>query len=236
MIAQQIPMDPFGLLRNGAPVPREKIDQARASDKNKDRVCPGKYNIILADPPWRYANWTMGEQAKYDEAWAKRNGRSPYPVMTSDDIAQIPVADIAARDSILLMWVTDPKLFDSPAIIEAWGFEYKTVAFTWVKQNPKGRGFHFGLGYHTRSNPEMCLLATRGKGLRRVDNSVPQLMLSPRGAHSKKPLETYERIERLYGNVPRVELFARQPQPGWDSIGNEIDGQDISQAIEAISA
>jgi len=208
-----------------------KHQQWADSSLNATRIEPGRYSVIACDPPWRYANWSMSEQAKRDEKWARRNGRSPYPVMNTEDIAALPVADIAAKNAILFMWVTDPKLQEAFSVIEAWGFEYKTVGFTWVKQNPSGAGFHFGLGYHTRANPEMCLLATRGKGLRRCDNSVPQLVIAPRSEHSRKPDEVHQRIERLYGNVPRVELFARRPMLGWDVIGNEIDGQDIGEAI-----
>jgi len=109
-------------------------------------------------------------------------------------------------------------------VVEAWGYEYKTVAFTWLKLNPSGQGFKMGLGYHTRGNAEICLLATRGKGLRRVDKSVMQVIISPAQEHSQKPDEARRRIERLYGDVPRVELFARQRRPGWAAWGNQVPG------------
>lgn len=192
--------------------------------RNQDRVEPGRYNIIYADPAWRFKNWSMAELAQRGERWARRNGRSPYDVMTTADICSLPVADLAARDSILLMWATYPKLEEAFDVIRAWGFQYKTVGFTWVKQNPSGVGFHFGLGYHSRGNPEICLLATRGKGLRRVDNSVPNLLISPLEEHSKKPDEARIRIMRLYGKVPCLELFARQRWPGWDAWGNQVPG------------
>lgn len=194
------------------------------SELNKDRVESGRFNIIYADPPWRYKNWSMAELAQRGEKWARRNGRSPYDVMTSADIAAMPVVDMAARDSILLMWVTDPKLEEAFAVIRQWGFTYKTVGFYWVKTNPSGVGFHFGLGYHTRANPEQCLLATRGRGLRRVDNAVPKLIVAPVGEHSQKPPETRERIMRLYGAVPRLELFARQRAAGFAAWGNQVPG------------
>ena len=218
--------------RNTVPPKHLQYTQSRL---NADRIDPGKFNIIYADPPWRYANWSMSEQAIRGEKWARRNGRSPYPVMRTDDIAALPVQDIVAKDAILLMWVTDPKLVDGLEVIDAWGFCYRTVGFTWVKQNPSGIGFHFGLGFHTRSNPEQCLIAKRRKGLRRSDNSVPQLLIAPRSEHSRKPDETYSRIERLYGDVPRVELFARRSVPGWTAIGNEIDGQNIDEAIQDLA-
>lgn len=195
---------------------------------NKDRIEPDKYNLIYADPPWRFKNWSMKELVERGEKWARRMGRSPYDVMTTADICRLPVADLAAKNSILFMWATYPKLADALEVIRAWGFEYKTVGFTWVKQNKSGVGFHFGLGYHTRGNPEICLLSTRGKGLRRVDNSVPNLLIEPVGEHSKKPMEARYRIERLYGNLPRIELFARQRIDGWAAWGNQVpNGNDI---------
>lgn len=190
---------------------------------NRDRIESNKFNIIYADPPWRFKNWSMKELAKRGEKWARRNGRSPYDVMNHNDICALDIAGIAAKNSILFMWATYPKLEEAFEVIKAWGFVYKTVGFTWVKQNPSGVGFHFGLGYHTRGNPEICLLATRGKGLRRIDNSVPNLLISPLGEHSQKPGEARRRIERLYGDVPRVELFARQQPEGWQVWGNEVE-------------
>lgn len=184
----------------------------------------GKYNIIYCDPPWRYKNWSMSELAERGEKWARRNGRSPYDVMLTGDIGALPAGDLAAKDSLLFMWVTDPKLEESFEVMSAWGFNFVTVGFYWVKQNPSGMGFHLGLGYHTRANPEQCLIGKRGKGLRRVDNSVPRLMIEPVGEHSKKPHEARLRIARLYGDVPRIELFARQRHEGWDIWGNQAPG------------
>lgn len=173
----------------------------------------------------------MKELAERGEKWARRNGRSPYDVMTTLDICALPVGELAARDSILLMWATYPKLEDALQVIKAWGFTYKTVAFSWLKLNPSGHGFKMGLGYHTRGNVEPCLLATRGDGLRRVDNAVMQViidegecLIAPVGEHSQKPPEARKRIERLYGDVPRVELFARQRVAGWSAWGNQVPG------------
>ncbi len=192
--------------------------------RNQDRVQPDKFNIIYADPPWRFKNWSMDELAKRGEKWARRNGRSPYDVMTTEDICALPVVDLAARDSVLMMWATYPKLPDALEVVAGWGFEYKTVGFTWLKLNPSGSGFKMGLGYHSRGNAEICLLATRGNGLRRVDNSVLQVIIEPVGEHSRKPHEARLRIARLYGNVPRIELFARQRFDGWAIWGNQAPG------------
>ena len=147
-----------------------------------------KYNILYADPPWRFRNWSIGEFAKRGEKWARRNGRSPYEVMDLSDICNLPVSQIAARDSILFLWATYPKLPDALEVIKAWGFEFKTVAFTWVKTNPLGAGFHFGLGYWTRQNPELCLLATRGKP-KRIDNRVPNLIIYHAASIAENPMK-----------------------------------------------
>lgn len=201
-----------------------KYTHAKSDIRNHDRIEAGKFNIIYADPPWRFKNWSMDEMAKRGEKWARRNGRSPYDVMDTAAICAMPVADYAAKNSVLLMWATYPKLEDALAVVKAWEFEYKTVAFTWVKQNPSGMGFKVGLGYHTRGNAEICLLATRGYGLRRVDKSVMQLVIAPVGEHSQKPDEVRDRIKRLYGDVPRLELFARQRRPGFSIWGNQAPG------------
>jgi site-specific DNA-methyltransferase (adenine-specific) len=128
------------------------------------------------------------------------------------------------------MWATYPKLADALKVISSWGFIYKTVSFTWVKKNPSGVGWKFGLGYWTRGNPEICLLATRGKPSR-VDNSVPNLLIAPVGNHSAKPPAVRDRIVQLMGDVPRIELFAREQAIGWKALGDEIDGKDMFDAI-----
>jgi N6-adenosine-specific RNA methylase IME4 len=175
-----------------------------------------KYLVILADPPWPYATYS-----------AKGKGRSAeahYSTMSIEDIAALPVGNWAADDSALLLWVTKPIAPRGYEVIKAWGFEYKTVAFTWVKTlaakddvtlfGPPPLRFHFGMGHWTRSNPEQCLLATRGKP-HRLNANVEELILAPRRGHSVKPDETYARIERLLAG-PYLELFARQRRPGWD--------------------
>lgn len=105
-------------------------------------------------------------------------------------------------------------------VIEAWGFTYKTVAFNWVKQNKNGAGLFMGLGNWTRSNSEICLLAVKGKP-KRVSAAVHSVLLTPIQHHSKKPDEARSRIVDLMGDLPRIELFAREAAPGWDSWGNE---------------
>ena len=113
-------------------------------------------------------------------------------------------------------------------MLKAWGFKYKTVAFTWVKQNRKSDGLFTGMGYWTRANAEICLLATRGHP-KRINANVCQVILSHVEEHSKKPDEARDRIVKLMGDLPRVELFARQATEGWDVWGNEVE---ITKSME----
>mgnify|MGYP005752140701 FL=1 len=136
------------------------------------------------------------------------------------DICNLHEKDISADNSVLLMWVIDPMLDLAFDVIEAWGFQYKTVGFTWAKTNKTNMGMFTGLGYWTRGNPEMCLLATKGKP-KRIHKDVKQLIVSQREEHSKKPL-MHKEIERLVEG-PYIELFARKkPYDNWDYWGNEI--------------
>ena len=173
-----------------------------------------KYSVILADPPWAFRAWS--------DKGKGRSAEQHYPTMRLEDIKALPVADLAAEDCVLFLWATFPMLKEALEVVEAWGFSYKTVAFTWVKENRKSPGLFWGLGYWTRANAEVCLLATRGSP-KRQSAAVHQVILSPVEQHSKKPDEVRERIVTLMGDVPRVELFARQQAPGWDVWGNEVD-------------
>jgi len=173
-----------------------------------------KYNIIYADPPWRYKAWS--ETGNY------KSPERHYPTMKTEDICALPVSSIAAKDSILFMWATFPRLEDAFRVIAAWGFTYKTVAFVWLKLNKKSPGFFTGMGNWTRSNAEICLLATRGQP-KRINRGVHQIIVSPLEAHSKKPDITRDKILELVGELPRVELFARQSPQGWAVWGNEVE-------------
>ena len=144
-----------------------------------------------------------------------------YPTMGIDELCALPVAELAAPDSVLFLWATFPQLPEALRLIEAWGFCYKSVAFVWLKKNRKADSWFYGLGFWTRGNAEICLLATRGRPKRQAAN-VHQFIISPIEAHSKKPDEAREKILSLMGDLPRVELFARQSPPGWDVWGNEV--------------
>ena len=173
-----------------------------------------KYSCILADPAWEYRVWS--------KKGAGRSAEHHYPTMSIADICALPVADLADKDCALFLWVTFPLLPDAFKVIEAWGMTYKSVAFAWVKTCRKSDGWHIGMGHYTRANAEICLLATRGSP-KRVSKSVRQLIVSPVEEHSKKPDEARDRIVQLFGDVPRIELFARRRADGWDAWGNEIE-------------
>jgi site-specific DNA-methyltransferase (adenine-specific) len=173
----------------------------------------GIYQVIYADPPWSYR----------DKCKAGRRGvEFKYPTLSHNDIAALPVEELSANDALLFLWVTWPMLFEAQRVIRAWGFEYKTLAWVWVKLSQKGKRYHWGMGNWTRANSEPCLLAVKGRP-HRISASVLSIIEAPVRAHSQKPNEAYGLIERLVGDVPRVELFARQKWPGWHSWGNEVD-------------
>ena len=169
-----------------------------------------QFNVFYADPPWHFDT--------YSEAG---EDRSPaYDTKALDAIKALPVAALSAKNSVLLLWAVMNQLPQALEVIAAWGFTFKTIAFTWVKQNKSGEGLFTGMGYWTRANAELCLLATKGSPTRR-DRGVPQVLMAPIAEHSRKPDEFYERIERLVDG-PYLELYARRQRSGWMSWGNEI--------------
>ena len=171
-----------------------------------------KYNIIYADPPWIYK----------DKALAGNRGACcKYNLMTINEIINLPINKISDKDCILFMWVTMPKLNECFEVIKSWGFKYKTCAFTWIKQNKKSESLFWGMGRWTRANAEICLIATKGKP-KRISAKVHSVIISKIREHSRKPDETRERIVQLCGDLPRIELFARQQVEGWDCWGNEV--------------
>ena len=177
-----------------------------------------KYNIIYADPPWSYRVWS--------EKGKGRSAENHYPTMSIKEICALPISNIAEKDSALFLWVTFPTLPEAFEVIRAWGFKFATVAFVWVKRNKKSPDYFFGLGYWTRANAEICLLATKGKP-RRVSASVRQIIDAPLMRHSQKPDECRDRIVELMGDLPRIELFARNKADGWDVWGNEVTNDII---------
>ena len=141
--------------------------------------------------------------------------------MSIEELCVLPVSEIAEKDCVLFLWATFPQLKEALQLIKAWGSQYKTVAFVWLKTNRKADTWFYGLGFWTRGNAEICLLATKGHPKRKAAN-IHQLIISPVEAHSKKPDAAREKITALMGDLPKIELFARKESPGWDIWGNEV--------------
>lgn len=188
----------------------------------------GKYGAILADPPWRWESWGRyrGQRASLAPI-GDRSVDKHYDTMEATNIRDLPVAGLAAKDCVLFMWGTWPMLPEAMDVLQSWGFEYKTCAFSWMKANGTQIEMFDAeitadmlLGYWTRANSEYCLLGTRGKP-KRLNADVRQGIIAPRREHSRKPDGIHERIERLVAG-PYVELFARQRRPNWDCWGNEV--------------
>ena len=169
-----------------------------------------KYNIIYADPPWKYRGKMMNSSVT-----------DHYGIMDINDICNLPIPKISDENCVLFLWVTLPKLNEFMKVVDAWGFEYKTTAFVWVKKNKVANSFFMGLGRWTRANPEICILATKGKISRKKKN-IRQLQVCSIEEHSKKPNTFRDLIVKLCGDLPRIELFARQKTKGWDAWGDEI--------------
>ena len=169
-----------------------------------------KYQIIYADPPWSYNDKMKGHQG----------AETHYRTMNNKDICALPISELADKNCVLFMWATSPLLPEAFEAMKSWGFKYKTVAFCWNKQSKNGKWIS-NMGRWTMGNIEMCLLGVRGKP-KRVIKNVKQLVIAERKRHSQKPVEVAERIVELMGDLPRIELFARQRTPGWDVWGDEV--------------
>jgi N6-adenosine-specific RNA methylase IME4 len=188
----------------------------------------GHFKAIYADPPWRFATWNKATAVKRRASGTNVCAAVHYDTMSTADILALPVADLAADDCCLFMWISWPMLPDALALMEAWGFQYKTCAFDWVKARNTQPDFFedeipalMGMGYWTRANSEVCLLGTRGKP-KRLNADVRQAIIEPRREHSRKPDCVPSRIERLVEG-PYLELFARTQRPGWTVWGNQTD-------------
>lgn len=171
-----------------------------------------KYDVIYADPPFSYNN--QATRASSDKH---------YEVMKAWDIAGMDVRRIAKENALLFLWVPFPLLIDLHRLFGSWGFNYKGVAFTWIKLNKDGTPF-IGLGNYTRANAEVCLLGTRGKGTFLVKNhAISSILMSHREQHSKKPDLIRTKIEDLVGvEGDWIELFATHKSHGWDQFGNDV--------------
>jgi len=175
--------------------------------------CPNKkYNIIYADPPWSIQTTSQVPSG--------RPSSRPYRAMRMVNIFDLPIEKLADKNCVLFLWATPPLLPEALFTLKSWGFEFKTVAFTWVKKNKNQDSWFWGMGWWTRSNPEYCLLGVKGNP-KRVSAKVHSIIDTPIEEHSKKPNEIRRRIVKLCGDLPRIELFARQRIEGWDVWGDE---------------
>lgn len=199
-----------------------------------------KYNVILADPPWNFTT--------YSDKGKDRSAEQHYNTMSLEAISALPIQKLANTPSALFLWVTFPQLQTSFKVMQSWGFIYKTCAFNWIKANKSAnlskldvnKDIRMNLGYYTRANSELCLLAkiedelqaddetdivllgTSKKVPQRLSRGVRQVLITHQREHSRKPTEIYERIEALFEG-PYLELFARTQRPGWDCWGLEVD-------------
>ena len=174
-----------------------------------------KYQVILADPPWGFKNKNTGGSMSSGAA-------SHYGVMSVEDICAVPVSSIADENCALFMWWVASQPGEALRVVDAWGFSLKTMtAFTWVKRTKNDKDF-FGMGFWTRQGSENCLLAIKGKPTR-ASASVRAVTYAKHLGHSAKPTIVHDKILELMGDVPRVELFARNRISGWDAWGDEVD-------------
>lgn len=181
-----------------------------------------KFKIILTDCPWSYNDPKGNDPAM---------GGIQYNIMSNQELADLPINEIADKDCLLFFWITMLKLQEAFPIIEAWGFTYTTCAFNWIKTNPKSGGIYSGLGHWVNGNAELCLLAKKGHP-KRFEKNVKQIQMHPRGRHSAKPLVIKDEIVRVAGDLERLEMFAREQTPGWNAIGYDIDGMDIRKSLK----
>ena len=180
-----------------------------------------RFSVLLADPPWHFQNWGGNKPDQIVDRG--RGAQRHYPTMSNVNICLLPVESMVEENAALFLWACWPLLPEALRVIEAWGFEYKSLAWVWVKARPSGFGFHFGMGYYTRANTEPCLLAVRGK-MPVVAHDVQALIYSPVREHSRKPNEQYQKIERLCPDASYLEMFARRkPLGNWSFWGNEIE-------------
>jgi len=197
---------------------------------------PGPFDLALADPPWAFRTFNGRNRTPTQKRF--REAEDHYPTMTLADLKALPVGDIMAKDSVLAMWIVGSHCDAALELGQAWGFRFATDLFYWLKQRlvdadqvslftgdiPPPR---MSMGYYSRKQLEPCWLFTRGKGLAVLEHDVRQLIIQPATAHSRKPPEQYDRLERLFGTDLRaIELFARNTRPGWTSWGNEVGKYD----------
>ena len=181
----------------------------------KFETCHRQYGVIYADPPWQFSNKNTGGSMKSGSA-------NQYSVMSINDICELPVKEICNDDCFLFMWWVASMPMEAIAVVDAWGFELKTMtAFSWIKKTVNGKD-HFGMGHYTRQQQEHCLIARRGKP-KVHDHSVRQNIRGVIRLHSEKPLTVYDKIDAISNCDNSLEMFARHDRgENWDCFGDEI--------------
>lgn len=194
----------FNEIRN-ADRREERIEKlVEISKGNAELKTPQRYPVLLADPPWRY------EHVKTES----RAIENQYPTMDLDAIENLPIDEVTTDDCVLFLWTTSPKLAESLQVIESWGFNYRTC-FAWVKDK-------IGMGYWARQRHELLLVCVKGEPpTPPTDARFDSVIEAPRGKHSAKPDVVYEMIEKMYPELPKLELFCRSPRDGWAVWGNQ---------------
>lgn len=182
----------------------------------------GKFSVILSDCPWQYNDKSVA---------GKRGADFKYDTISTKDLMHMRIGDLGAENSAHFMWVTGPFMLEGIRLLQAWGWKYKGIAFNWVKLNKKNGKPFMGMGHYTRACSEYVLLGTRGK-LKVQSHSVHSVVMSPVREHSAKPPEVREKIVELFGDVPRLEIFARDRCKGWEQTGLELDDVDIREFID----
>lgn|SRR3990167_35976 len=208
------------------------IEQPKTDNNksNSDLICElyglgaGEgYDIVYADPPWEYKSKGM-----YQETFPKRKQtrryqgvNDQYKTLGIDQLKNLEVKKIVAKNCALFLWAVDSHLPEALELIKAWGFKYRSIAFIWVKRSSKNK-LCANVGAWTMKNAEICLIATRGNMAKYKEaNNVYQIIEAERTKHSKKPNEARNRIETIFGDKRRIELFAREKFYGWDVWGDQ---------------
>lgn len=181
---------------------------------------PGNYDVVLIDPPWSYTGspTKMGAAAKH------------YPLMDDQALREFTLpADLLAPTGVMFMWATSPRLDFAFDLLNTWGLTFRGMAFVWVKTRKDGftpvgaQGVRPSIIKPTTEYVLAASRITKGRPMPVADESIRQVVLAPKQAHSAKPAIVHERLEALYPDARRIEVFARTPRPGWEAWGNEID-------------
>jgi N6-adenosine-specific RNA methylase IME4 len=180
--------------------------------KNLVYKCVKRYNIIYIDPPWKYS-FNNKKETTYTAA-------RHYDSLDLNELIRLPIPQIAAENCALCIWVTNPLTYEVFDLIKLWGFKFKTLLFNWIKHT-KNNKVWVSVGNYTRPMSELCWLWMKGS-LERLDHNVEQVHYQPVQGHSKKPGIFRDEIVKLFGDLPRVELFARESSNGWDSWGDQL--------------